>query len=111
MSKETTTKETITKDKLVKNLQIKLGFSAQLCEEIINQILSEIIALAKRDDKIMIKNFGTWKIKQKQARPGFNINKKEATEVNARSVLSFTPANNLRKLVNPSIAETKTSAK
>lgn len=92
--------ETITKEKIVEKLKEQLGLSATLCEEITNYTFSEILHLALRDDKIMLQNFGTWKINQKKTRPGFNIRSGERVEIKPRKVLRFLPSRPFKEKIN-----------
>jgi nucleoid DNA-binding protein len=92
--------ETITKEKIAEKLKEQLGLSATLCEEITTQTFSEILHLAKRDDKIMLQNFGAWKINQKETRPGFNIRSGERVEIKPRKVLRFLPSRSFKEKIN-----------
>jgi nucleoid DNA-binding protein len=92
--------ETITKEKIAERLKTQLGLSATLCEEITSSIFSEIFRLTKRDEKMMLQNFGTWKINHKETRPGFNIRSKELVKIEARTVLRFLPSRPLKEKIN-----------
>jgi nucleoid DNA-binding protein len=92
--------ETITKEKISEKLKTQLGLSSTLCEEITSTTFSEIFRLTKRDEKMMVQNFGTWKINHKNTRPGFNIRSKKPVEIKARSVLRFLPSRSLKEKIN-----------
>jgi nucleoid DNA-binding protein len=92
--------ETFTKEKIAERLKTQLGLSATLCEEITSSIFSEIFRLTKRDEKMMLQNFGTWKINHKETRPGFNIRSKELVKIEARTVLRFLPSRPLKEKIN-----------
>lgn len=92
--------ETITKEKIAEKLKEQLGLLATLCKEITTQTFSEILHLAKRDDKIMLQNFGAWKINQKETKPGFNIRSDERVEIKPRKVLRFLPSRSFKEKIN-----------
>lgn len=100
MNKASTITSTITKEKIAEELKMQLGFSLSLCEEIISNVFSEIISLAHKDQKLMLKNFGTWKVNNKKARPGFNIQSGEKILIAPRTVLRFSPSQSFKNLIN-----------
>lgn len=91
---------TITKEKIAEQLKSQLGLSALMCEEITLQLFSAILDLTKENNKIMLQNFGTWKVNYKKPRPGFNIQTGNSVEIKSRSVLRFIPSKYLRKKIN-----------
>ncbi len=94
------TQATITKEKISDQLKNQLGLSSLLCEEITLHVFSEILQLTKNKNKTALQNFGTWKINHKNSRPGFNIKTGNSVAIEARSVLSFTPAKSFKKKIN-----------
>jgi integration host factor subunit alpha len=91
---------TITKEKISEKLRSQLGLSLSLCEEITLYVFAEILNLAKKDQKIMLQNFGTWKINHKKTRPGFNIHSGKSVSISPRTVLQFTPSKSFKDKVN-----------
>ena len=91
---------TITKAKISETLRSQLGISLSLCEEITLYVFAEILNLAKKDQKIMLQNFGTWKINHKKTRPGFNIHSGNAVSIPPRTVLQFNPSKSFKDKVN-----------
>lgn len=92
--------ETITKEKIAQELKEKIGLSGVLCEEIVNKIFKEIYELISREQKLTLKNFGSFYLKQKKARPGQNLQTKETIIIAPRKVIRFIPAKALKKAIN-----------
>lgn len=92
--------KTITKEKLAENLQSHLGFSVSICEDIVSEIFNQLIILTKRDQKVMLQNFGTWKINNKKSRPGFNMHTGTQVDIKPRSVLRLIPSKSLKEKIN-----------
>jgi nucleoid DNA-binding protein len=90
---------TVTREKIAENLKNHLGFSTPICDSIISHTFSAIIDLTKQDNKTVIKNFGTWKINNKQTRPGFNIHKGSSVNIEPRSVLRLIPSKSLKEKI------------
>ncbi|MFK7973245.1 MAG: HU family DNA-binding protein [Rickettsiaceae bacterium] len=91
---------TITREKIAQHLCNELGFSVAICSDIVKQTFAEILDLTQKDQKTMLQNFGTWKINEKAARPGFNIHTKEEVSIEPRTVLRFLPAKTLKIQIN-----------
>jgi nucleoid DNA-binding protein len=92
--------ETINKDKITEMLKLKLGFSRTICEEIVNQIFDNIQYLLEIDQKVAIKNLGTFSINTKNARKGTNFHTQQQVIIPPKKVQSFIPAKQLKNLIN-----------
>jgi len=92
--------ETITKEKIVEALKSRLGFSAIICGEIVNQIFTDIQTIVSIDKKLSIKNFGTFFINTKKPRIGINFHTKENIVIESKKVMRFTPTKQLKNLIN-----------
>ena len=92
--------KTITREKIVQHLKEKVGFSLSICEEIVEEALSEIVRLARRDGKIMLQNFGIWKVHHKKTRPGFNMRLKKHVEIEPRVVFRFLASRPFKEKIN-----------
>ncbi|HJD59133.1 MAG TPA: HU family DNA-binding protein [Rickettsia endosymbiont of Omalisus fontisbellaquei] len=90
---------TITKEKIAAMLSSKLGFSNNLCEEIVNTVFSNILETAK-EQKLTLKNFGSFEVKQKNPRPGINFHTKSPVIIESKKNLRFVPSSKLKALVN-----------
>ncbi|AAU04162.1 HU family DNA-binding protein [Rickettsia typhi] len=93
---------TITKNKISLMLNSKLGFSNNLCEEIVNTVFSNILEIAKVQ-KLTLKNFGSFEVKQKKQRPGINFHTKSPVMIASKKNLRFSPSEKLKALINKSM--------
>lgn len=115
----TESKSTI-KDKILKRLQDQVGNNNNthimtkdnydVIEHQAQTILTELLDLIKeklRDDsdvrKVKIMNFGTWTVKNKRARVGRNPATNKQQKIEARTVVTFTPAVELRNKVDTNL--------
>jgi len=77
-----------------------LGYSKK---EAINNVES-VIALVKEvlqfGENLKISGFGTFKVKQKRARPGRNPSTGETLTIESRRSLTFKPSSLLKKAIN-----------
>lgn len=90
---------TITKEKIAFMLNAKLGFSKSLCEEIVNAVFSNILEIAK-EQKLTLKNFGSFEVKHKNSRPGINFHTKSQITIEPKNILRFVPSAKLKVLIN-----------
>ncbi len=91
--------ETITKAKIVHKLQSKVGLSGVICEEIVNNFFAQIMNIVCQE-KLILKNFGSFKISIKSPRPAINLQTKQAITLPSRKVLRFSPSKILKNLIN-----------
>jgi nucleoid DNA-binding protein len=92
--------ETVTKEKITNLLKEKLGFSSLLCEEITNNIFSEMLDLSLNSKKLVLANFGKFQVHNKEKRPGINLQTGTILEIKPRKVLRFNPSRLLKEKVN-----------
>ena len=92
-------KSNFTKIHLSKLLSEKKGFSINLSNKLINDLLEGII-LNIKNDNFNLKNFGSFKILNKKARIGRNPKTNEIHEISERKTLSFIPSKKLIKKIN-----------
>ena len=70
-------------------------------EVIVDTIFDSVIHALKSGDKIEIRGFGSFRIRQRQPRIGRNPKTGAKVEVPAKRVPYFKPSKELRDLVNP----------
>ncbi len=70
-------------------------------EVIVETIFDAVIGALKAGDKIEIRGFGSFRIRQRNSRIGRNPKTGERVEVPAKKVPYFKPSKELRDLVNP----------
>ena len=85
----------LTKKDISKKVSQKTGLSTQYCEEIINDLLI-ILKNTIKSDKLNIKNFGSFKLRNKPERIGRNPKNKIESIISARKSISFTKSKNFK---------------
>jgi integration host factor subunit beta len=70
-------------------------------EVIVETIFNSVIGALKGGDKIEIRGFGSFRIRQRNPRIGRNPKTGDRVEVPAKKVPYFKPSKELRDLVNP----------
>jgi integration host factor subunit beta len=72
---------------------------------IVDTIFDSVIGALKAGDKIEIRGFGSFRIRQRKPRIGRNPKTGTRVDVPAKRVPYFKPSKELRDLVNPKAAE------
>jgi integration host factor subunit beta len=93
--------QAMTKANLVEEV-LRLGYLTRRDGEVIvDTIFESVIGALKSGDKIEIRGFGSFRIRQRKPRLGRNPKTGEKVEVPAKRVPYFKPSKELRDLVNP----------
>ena len=96
----------MTKAELVEEV-IKLGdLTRRDGEVIVDTIFDSVIDALKGGDKIEIRGFGSFRIRQRKPRIGRNPKTGDKVDVPAKRVPYFKPSKELRDLVNPGVKST-----
>ena len=90
----------LTKKDLVNLVYMQLGFSKQISENLIEDLLSTIVSNIKQEKKLKLSKFGTFSIRQKKSRIGRNPKTKETKMISSRDVVLFKPSKEFRDFVN-----------
>ena len=79
---------------------MKLGFSKQISENLIEDFLATIVTNIKQEKKLKLSKFGTFTIRQKKSRIGRNPKTKEVKVISSRDVVLFKPSKEFKEYVN-----------
>ena len=90
----------LTKKDLVNAVYMQVGFSKNISENLIEDLLSTILNNLKVEKKLKISKFGTFSIRQKKTRIGRNPKTKEKKEISSRNVILFKPSKEFKEVVN-----------
>ncbi len=90
----------LTKKDLVNLVYMQLGFSKQISENLIEDLLSTIVINIKSEKKLKLSKFGTFSIRQKKSRIGRNPKTKETKVISSREVVLFKPSKEFKEFVN-----------
>lgn len=74
-------------------------------EVVVDTVFDAVIQALQSGDKIEIRGFGSFRIRQRKPRTGRNPKTGEKVEVPAKRVPYFKPSKELRDLVNPRAEE------
>ena len=77
-------------------------------EVIVDTLFESIIGALKANDKVEVRGFGSFRTRQRNSRTGRNPKTGAAVAVPAKRVPFFKPSKELRDLVNPSEAASRT---
>ena len=90
----------LTKKDLVNLVYMQLGFSKQISENLIEDLLSIILENIKNEKKLKLSKFGTFTIRQKKSRIGRNPKTKETKLISSRNVVLFKPSKEFKEFIN-----------
>ena len=99
------TASTMTKAQLVEAVLEVGDLTRRDGEVIVDTVFEAVIQAIKQGDKIEIRGFGSFRIRQRKSRLGRNPKTGAKVEVPAKRVPYFKPSKELRDLVNPMIDE------
>ena len=88
------------KTELVAAIAEKTDLSKKDSERALNAILDVITASLKEDDKVRLTGFGTFEIKEREARVGRNPSTGKTIEIPASRVPAFKAGKELKETVN-----------
>ena len=97
--KQKTKKNTSKKD-IINNIESIIGTSSQNIQKITNETIEILIHVLKKNNKLNIKNFGSFKIIFKKEREGRNPKTSEIYSINSRNSISFKASNVFKKEIN-----------
>ena len=75
------------------------GMTKKDTERVLNAALDAITASLVNGEKVQLSGFGTFEVKQRQARMGRNPKTREAVEIPPARVPDFKPSQNLKEIV------------
>ena len=92
----------ITRDDIAEFIFNEFGLTKKDCSNLVNDIIEEIIEGLNENNIVKIHNFGTFKLRRKNARIGRNPKTKEEIMIAPRNVISFLPSKHILKKLNDS---------
>ena len=90
----------LTKKELVNAVYMQIGFSKNISENLIDDLLITIIDNLKNEKILKLSKFGTFSIRSKKSRIGRNPLTKEQKIISSRDVVLFKASKEFKDLVN-----------
>ena len=90
----------ITRDDIADFINNEFGLTKKDCSNLVNDIIEEIIVGLNKNKIVKIHNFGTFRLRRKNARVGRNPKTKEEVIIGPRNVISFLPSKHILKKLN-----------
>ena len=79
---------------------MQLGFSKQISENLIEDLLFTILENIKNEKKLKLSKFGTFSVRQKKSRIGRNPKTRETKIISSRDVVLFKPSKEFKEFIN-----------
>ncbi|RRA49962.1 HU family DNA-binding protein [Acidipila sp. EB88] len=95
----------MTKANLVEEVLTLGDLTRRDSEVIVETVFDAVIGALKKGEKIEVRGFGSFRIRQRKPRVGRNPKTGAKVDVPAKRVPYFKPSKELRDLVNPTEAE------
>ena len=93
----------LTKKDLVNMIYMKVGFSKQITENLVEEFFSIIVSNLCKKKSVKISKFGTFLIRSKSSRIGRNPKTKQEKEISKRDVVLFKPSKEFKELLNNNV--------
>ena len=93
-------KVNLTKKDLINSVYMKIGFSKNISENLIDEFLATIVNNLKIEKKLKLSKFGTFSMRSKKSRIGRNPKTKEEKTISERNVVLFKASKEFKDLVN-----------
>jgi len=90
----------LTKKDLINSVYMQIGFSKNISENLIDDLLSTVAENLKIEKKLKLSKFGTFSIRSKKSRIGRNPKTKEVKTISNRDVVLFKASKEFKDLVN-----------
>ena len=95
----------LTKKDIINSIYMQIGFSKEISENLLDDLLSMIIDNLVKNKKLKISNFETFVLRQKKSRVGRNPKTKEQKTISGRTVVLFKPSKDFKNLLNNKILD------
>jgi integration host factor subunit beta len=90
----------MTKADLVEEVVKAAEVSKKHAETIVNTVLDSIVAALRREDKIELRGFGSFRVRRRRSRQGRNPKTGDRVEVPEKRIPYFKPGKELKDLIN-----------
>ena len=95
----------MTKADLVNEVARVVDLTKKDSEVIVDEVLRSLVEALNRGEKIELRGFGSFRVRQRSSRRGRNPKTGEAVDIPAKRIPYFKPGKELKELINQSTAE------
>ena len=93
-------RKNLTKKDLINSIYMRIGFSKNISENLLEDFLFTIIESLKNEKKLKLSKFGTFLIRSKKKRIGRNPKTKEMKIISERDVILFKASKEFKEHIN-----------
>src|SRR5688572_23748220 len=90
----------MTKAELVEEVARVSDLTKKHSEVIVNTVFDSIVEALRKDEKIELRGFGSFRIRQRRSRQGRNPKTGDKVDVPAKRIPYFKPGKELKELIN-----------
>lgn len=95
----------MTKAELVEDVSRVADLSRKEAELVVDTVFQSVIDALHRGEKVELRGFGSFRLRQRDSRRGRNPKTGDAVDVPPKSVPYFKPGKELRDLINQDVGE------
>lgn len=92
--------KTVTRLDVAEAIYTEIGLSRKDSNEILDMIVDEIVKELSMGNDVKLSSFGTFSLRDKNARTGRNPKTGVEAVISSRRVISFKPSQTMRKIIN-----------
>ena len=92
--------KTVTRLDVAEAIYTEVGLSRKDSNEILDMIVDEIVKELSDGNDVKLSSFGTFSLRDKNARTGRNPKTGVEAVISSRRVISFKPSQTMRKIIN-----------
>lgn len=92
--------KTVTRLDVAEAIYTEIGLSRKDSNEILDMIIDEIVKELSMGNDVKLSSFGTFSLRDKNARTGRNPKTGVEAVISSRRVISFKPSQTMRKTIN-----------
>ena len=92
--------KTVTRLDVAEAIYTEVGLSRKDSNEILDMIVDEIVKVLSLGNDVKLSSFGTFSLRDKNARTGRNPKTGVEAVISSRRVISFKPSQTMRKIIN-----------
>ena len=92
--------KTVTRLDVAEAIYAEIGLSRKDSNEILDMIVDEIVKELSAGNDVKLSSFGTFSLRDKNARTGRNPKTGVEAVISSRRVISFKPSQTMRKIIN-----------